>query len=318
MQSLVDWLTASRARVYLGAVVLSFLAVTPLFVWWLPGALLVLLALRQSTPVSEWVAGLVAAVTVAWLLLSVGAGPVPALLVAAGLIVPPLLAGRLLARGGSLSLAFQFATLAAVAMLVVVHLVLADPPGVWRPFVEQLAGDLDRMATMMSNAGSGWRPEDAARLRETASAVVSWGVVAWLLLFNTMVAAVVGLYAHGRQLKLALLGPAFRELKAGRTLATAALVLSLLSVTVKWDFAVDTSRLFAGAFLLQGLALLHAARATLGFSAGLIAATYVLLFVPVAAVFVESALAVFGYLDNWIPLRPRLAALAAKGKGGAG
>ena len=48
MQSLADWLTASRARVYLGAVVLSFLAVTPLFVTWLPGALLVLLALRQS------------------------------------------------------------------------------------------------------------------------------------------------------------------------------------------------------------------------------------------------------------------------------
>jgi hypothetical protein len=173
------------------------------------------------------------------------------------------------------------------------------------------------MATIMSNAGSGWRPRDAD-LRDAASAVVNWGVVAWLLLFNTIVAAAVGLYAHGRQLKSALLGPAFRELKAGRTLATAALVLSLLSLTLKWDFAVDTSRLFAGAFLLQGLALLHAARATLGFSTAWLAATYVLLFVPVAALFVESALAVCGFLDNWIPLRPRLAALAAKGKGGAG
>jgi hypothetical protein len=317
MQSLAEWLTASRARVYLGAVVLSFLAVTPLFVTWLPGALLVLLALRQSAPVSEWAAGLIAAATAAWLLLSVGAGAVPALLVAAGLIAPPLLVGRLLARGGSLSLAYQFATLAAVAMLIVVHLVLADPPGVWRPFVEQLAGDLDRMATMMSNAGSGWRPRDAD-LRDAASAVVNWGVVAWLLLFNTIVAAAVGLYAHGRQRKTTLLGPAFRELKAGRTLATAALVLSLLSLTFKWEFAIDSSRLFAGAFLLQGLALLHAARATLGFSGAWLAATYVLLFVPVAALFVESALAVFGFLDNWIPLRPRLAAFAAKGKGGAG
>ena len=132
MQSLVEWLTASRARAYLGAVLLSFLAVTPLFVTWLPGALLVLLALRQSTPVSEWSAAFVAAVTAAWLLLSVGAGYVPALLVAAGLIVPPLFAGRLLARGASLTLAYQFATLAAVAMLAVVHIVLADPPGVWR------------------------------------------------------------------------------------------------------------------------------------------------------------------------------------------
>ncbi|MBS0395811.1 MAG: DUF2232 domain-containing protein [Proteobacteria bacterium] len=317
MQRLVEWLTASRARVFLGAVVLAFLAVTPLFVWWLPGALLVLLALRHSQPASEWTAGAVAAATAAWLLLSVGAGTVPALLVAVGLVVPPLLAGRLLARGGSLSLAFQFATVAAVAMLVVVHVVLADPPGVWRPFVEQLAGDLDRMATMMSNAGSGWRPRDVD-FRDAASAVVNWGVVAWLLLFNTIVAAAVGLYAYGRQGGEVLLGPAFRELRAGRTLAGAALVTVLLSLTLKWDFAVDTSRLFAGAFLLQGLALLHSARATLGFSPGWIAAAYVLLFVPVAAVFVESALAVFGFLDNWVPLRPRLDALAARGRGGAG
>ena len=42
------------------------------------------------------------------------------------------------------------------------------------------------------------------------------------------------------------------------------------------------------------------------------------LLLAVAALFVESVLAVCGFLDNWIPLRPRLAALAAKGKGGAG
>jgi len=317
MHSFVEWLTASRARVIFGAVLFALLAVTPLFVTWLPGAFVVLLALRGSTPVPEWQVGLMSGLALSWLLLSVGAGPVPAVLVATALIVPPLLAGRLMARGGSLSLAFQFATLAAVVMLVVVHLVLADPPGVWRPFVERLAADLDRVATMMSNAGSGWHPRDE-ELREAASAVVNWGVVAWLLLFNTMAAAAAGLYAFGRQTQSVRLGPAFRQLKAGRTLASVAMLVTLLSVTVRWDFATDTSRLFLGAFVLQGLALLHAARETLGLSGGWLVATYTLLFIPFAALFVEGALAVFGFLDNWLPLRARLAALAAKDKGRAG
>jgi hypothetical protein len=317
MHSFAEWLTASRARAIFGAAVLAVLAVTPLFLTWLPGALLVLLALRGSTPLAEWQAALVSGFTLSWLLLSVGAGPVPAVLVATALIVPPLLVGRLMARGGSLSLAFQFSTLAAIVMLVVVHLVLADPPGVWRPFVERVAADLERMATMMASAGSGWHPRDAD-LREAASAFVNWGVVAWLLLINTMGAAAAGLYAFGRQTQSVRLGPAFRQLHAGRTLASLAILVTLLSITLRWDFATDTSRLFVGAVVLQGLALLHAARETLGLSNGWLVGTYALLFVPFAALFVEGALAVFGFLDNWLPLRARLAALAAKDKGRAG
>lgn len=317
MQRFVDWLTASRLRVMFGAALLAVLGYALFVVVWLPGALVVLVALRREERGVDLQAAAVAVVTLAWLLLSVGAGPVPAALTALALIVPPLLVGRLLARGGSLSLAFQFSTLAAVSMLVIVHLVIADPPGVWRPFVERLAADLERMRAMMSSAGSDWHPS-SAELREVASVIVNWGVVAWVLLLNTIAAAALGLYAFGRQTQTPRLGPAFRELKAGRTLAAGALVMTLLSLTVNWDFATDVSRLFLGAFVLQGLALLHAAREMLGFSGGWLVATYALLFVPVAALCVESVLVVFGFLDNWLPLRGRLAALAAKGKGRRG
>jgi hypothetical protein len=318
MRRFSDWLTASRVRVIFGAALLSVLALTPLFVSWAPGALVVLLALRNGAPVAAWYAALVSGLTLGWFLLSVGAGPVPAVGVALALIVPPYFVGRLMARGGSLRLAFQFATLAAICMLVVVHLVLSDPPGVWSPFVERLAAELDRMATMMSNSGSGWHPGDA-ELREAASAIVNWGVVAWILLFNTMVAAVVGLYAYGRQLGVARLGPEFRELQAGRTLAAVALVVTLLSMTMRWDFANDVSRFFLGTFVLQGLALMHAACATLGLGVGWLVAAYVLLFVPFAAWLMQGALVVFGYLDNWLPFRARLvAAGAAKDKGRRG
>lgn len=317
MKGLADWLVASRFRAIVGAVVLSVVAATPLFLYWCPGALIVLLALRKSSPLSEVHAAGFAAITLSWLLLSVGAGPVPAVLLAVALIVPPLLIGRLLARGGSLGLAFQFTTLAALVMLALVHTMLSDPPGVWQPFVERLAADLDRVATMMSNSESGWHPR-TEELRETASAIVNWGVVAWILLLSTMVAAIVGLYAHGRQTGTTRLGTEFRELRAGRTLAGIALVVTLLSLTLHWQFAADVSRLFLGAFVFQGLALVHSAREILGFSTGWLVGMYVMLFLPIAAFFVQGILAVLGFVDNLLPLRLRLRAIAARNKGRAG
>jgi hypothetical protein len=51
---------------------------------------------------------------------------------------------------------------------------------------------------------------------------------------------------------------------------------------------------------------------------GWLIGAYVLLFIPFAALFVEGALAVGGFLDNWFPLRAKLAALAVKMKARGG
>jgi hypothetical protein len=316
MQAFAEWLTASSARALAGAALLAFLALLLPFGSWLPGALLVLLALRAG-PVQDWVAGVVAGLTLLWSLFSAGAGPVPAGLVTLALVVPPLLIGRVLGRGGSLNLTFQIATLVSLGFLVVVHAVLADPPGVWRPFLEKLAGELDRMGAVISNVGSGQRPQDTDLI--TASASRMWGVVTWLLLLNTMVAAFVGLWWSGLLARSARLGPAFRELKAGRTLAVLAIVVVLLTLVLRWDLPADATWVFLGAFVLQGLAILHAARDTLGLSAGWLVATYVLLFIPFTTLFVQGALAVFGFVDNWYPLRERFAAGRPRsGKPGGG
>jgi hypothetical protein len=183
---------------------------------------------------------------------------------------------------------------------------------VWRPAVERLAAELDRVAAMMAQGGP-W-PDS----KKTAAAVVNWGSVAWLLLFNAMAATAVGLYAFGRLTRSVQLGPAFRALSAGRTLAAAALVTTVLTMTVHWDFASDAERVFLGAFVLQGLALVHAAREILGLSPGWLVATYALLFVPLAQVVVPALLAAAGVLDNWMPIRGRLAALMARNGAGGG
>jgi hypothetical protein len=303
MQSIAAWLTVSRGRALLGAAVAAFLALLVPFASWLPGALIVLLALRGSQPLPDWTAVLLAGAVLVWWLLTAGVGPVPALLVAIALVVPPFGLGRLLMRGGSLNFAFQVATLAALLLLVVVHLVLADPPGVWRPFLERLAAELDRVAAMMSNVGSGRRPQEASLIE--ASAARMWGVVTWLLLLNTMVAGFIGLYWSGKLDGVARLGPAFRTLKAGRTLALLSIVVTALALVFRWNLPADAAWVFLGAFVLQGLSVLHAARDALGLSTAWLAATYVLLFLPLTTLFVQGALAVFGFVDNWLPLGVR-------------
>jgi hypothetical protein len=313
MHGIAAWLTVSRGRALLGAAFAAFLALLVPFGSWLPGALIVLLALRGSSPLPDWTATLVAGAVLAWWLLTAGVEPVPALLVASALVVPPFGLGRLLSRGGSLNLAFQLATLAALALLVVVHLVLADPPGVWRPFLERLAAELDRVAAMMSNVGSGLRPQDTGLIE--ASAARMWGVVTWLLLLNTMVGGFVGLFWSGRLDGVARLGPAFRTLKAGRTLALLSIVVMGLALAFRWSLPADAAWVFLGAFVLQGLSVLHAARDALGLSTAWLAATYVLLFLPFTTLFVQGALAVFGFIDNWLPLGTRFPRRAPTDKG---
>ena len=316
MHRLADWLTASRSRAFIGAALLAFFALLLPFGSWLPGALIVLLALKPAAPLPDWAAAVVAGATLAWWLLLAGAGPVPALLVSVALVIPALALGRMLRRGASLNLAFQLATLAALLALGVVHGVLADPPGVWRPVLERLAGELDRVAAVMSNVGSGRRPQDASLIE--ASAARMWGVVTWLVLLNTMVAVFIGLYWTGALARVARLGPAFRRLQAGRTLAVLAMVVTLVAAMFRSNLAADAAWVFLGAFVLQGLAVLHAAREALGLSGAWLGVTYVLLFLPFTTMFVQGALAVFGFIDNWLPLRERLPAPpGGKPNGGA-
>jgi hypothetical protein len=135
-----------------------------------------------------------------------------------------------------------------------------------------------------------------------------WGVVAWLMLLNTMVAGFVGLYWEALLTGQPRLGPAFRELKAGRTLAAIALAVTFVTVVFRWDLPADAAWVFLGAFVLQGLAVLHSARESLGLGTAWLVGTYLLLFLPFTTLFVQGALAVFGFMDNWYPLRPRFAA----------
>ena len=297
MRNLAEWLMASRARALFGVLLAALLGLRP-FLTWVPGAVIAFLALGPSSPLPDWTAmALAEAVFVGWLWTQ-GAGLVGAILVSLALLLPALVLARLLRRTGSLTLCFQMAALAALGFLIVVHVVLADPPGVWRPFIEQVAAELDRMGAMVSNLGSGRRPQDI-----NVIVYFMWGVVAWLLLLHAMVAVFVGLYLRGRLEAKALLGPAFRQLKAGRTLAVIAVLSTILLAALPWTQAADGTLLMAGVFVLQGLAVVHASRAAFAAHTGWLVALYVMLFLPPTTLLVMGGLSIVGFLDNWVSFR---------------
>ncbi len=297
------WIISTRLRVYLGAVVLAVVATLLMpFGLWLVGGLVALLALRRG-PVPEGRIAALGAVMLVWWLYRGGIGPVPAALIAAAATVPALLLGRLVARGGSLNLVFQLATLAAIGFVLLVHAVLSDPPGVWRPMLEQAAAELDRMGAVMSTTG-------LARMQEAefiqASAERMWGAVTWVLLLTSMISVFLGIYWDGRIEQKIRLGPLFRQLSAGRTLAAGAVIALAASIVFRSGVATDAALVLLGAFVLQGLAVVHSVQYAYGLSGAWLVAPYALIFGGFTTAIMLIALAVSGFIDNWLPLRRRL------------
>jgi len=132
--------------------------------------------------------------------------------------------------------------------------------------------------------------------------------VAWMLLLHAMVGVIFGLYLRGRLEGKALVGPAFRDLKAGRTLAVLAVVSTVMLVAVPWTQAADGTLLLAGVFVLQGLAVVHSARVAYAANTGWLAAMYALLFLPPTTLLVMGGLSILGFLDNWVSFRAYLPA----------
>ena len=311
-RSVAEWATDSRLKTLACVFAAAWLALIMPFAPWLPGALIVMLSLVQS-PVGALYALVLAAAALMGLL-TPATGPWPAALLAVALLLPQYLIGRLLARGASMSVCFQFTAVAALGMLVVVYVVISDPAGVWRGLLEQWSQSLDRFASMMSNAGSGRRLDEQQQLME-ASAARLWGAVGWLLLLNTMVSALIGQYWARAKGFVAAPGSAFSELTAGRTLAVAFIICAVAAALFTSGFCTDALMVFGGVFVLQGLAVLHSALLALGFggvslglgyAGGFLVFLLVSLSLPALALGVQFLLFASGFVDNWYALRPRI------------
>lgn len=301
MKKLVEWLLARPVRGFLVATVVSLLSLVALpIVAWVPAAVMVL-ALLASGRAAAALAGLGAALPIAWGFSPV-VGVVGGLAIAAAVLMPPYLAAALLDRSRSLSFVFQAVTLAACGLVLAVHLLLGDPTGVLMPLVDYVRPALEETARALAEMGVERTPEEIG----AATARIAWATAAWMLLLHTMLASFGGLWAFGQVREAGLFGRQFRALKLGSFVAwtaVAALLLSLLTQWLTgqaWQPAEDVLFVLACAFLLQALAVVHGLRDAQAIGPALVALTYA------AVALLPMAVVGLGFADTWVRLRERI------------
>jgi len=307
--SFAGWLLRSPGRAALAAA-LAGLLVWPtgiMFTAWAPGAVLACLVFAgKQSP--KWVpASLIAAgIPLAWGL-GQGVGTVIGAGLAAAVLLPTVGLAAWLRRTNSLSYTLQMAAVVAVAGTIGANVLVDDSKSFWQPFlvgVEQM---------MQQMAGAGGDPEIAAASHQLAEAYgrIAWGLVAWLVMLQALLGVFVGLFWFGRSRGTHELGPRFRALKAGRVLALFIVLAWLLATLRVAHEADDVVSVLLGVFLLQGLALSHAARLHFGLGSWSLVLFYVMLFLPPFAALVMPVIVVAGWLDNWLDFRGRWAKKSA-------
>jgi hypothetical protein len=296
----VEWLLGARWRGVLLVVVTSLLAVSVPMLFWVPGALVVLLGLGQraqscSAGLATWLAG--------WLLFALlqPMGMGGAALVAAVWMGPAYGWVSVLKRNISLIVGLQTGVLLVLGALALVHLWIPDTVGFWRPLLTEAIKPLGDLTAISRAAGlpGEWDVNKVI----TLAAERMWGVMAWLCLLNILAQVLGGLWLLGRLYQRPMLRPAFESVSLGRQLAWVAMALWVIASFTDNAMANDATWLFLGAFVVQGLSVCHTVarqRQVRG-----LAVVYGLLLFPWTSPVVQALLALVGYLDNWWDWRTR-------------
>jgi hypothetical protein len=288
-RSLAKWLADNLGGAVLVTALLGLLPLLGVgFAFFLPGAVPALVVLvrgaRAGLGVALGACGLLAASMLLF------GRPMPVgVIYSAWVLGPPLALAVLLARTDSLSLCLQVATLVGALLLVVLHVSFGDPEQFWAPFVRDLAQEMQKhgLPTELFDEG----------LAETLARTL-WGWVAVLTMLLAMCALFLARWWQSLPAQPGSFGEEFRALRLGRVLGIAAAVVIAISLLRDQPLVDDIGRLFLGALVVVGLAVVHRTVATGRLGSVWLWVTYAMLVVlPPAAV---AGLAGWGFVDNWL------------------
>ena len=287
-RSLAKWLADNLG----GAVVVTgLLGLLPLFgvgfAFFLPGAVPALIVLVRGPRAGLGVA-LGAAGLLAGSMLLFGRPMGVGLVYSAWVLGPPLALAVLLRGSGSLSLCLQVETLVGALLLVVLHVAFGDPEQFWAPFVRDLAQEMQKHGLPAEVLEDG--------LADTLARTL-WGWVAVLTMLLAMCALFLARWWQSLPEHAGSFGAEFRQLRLGRVLGVAAALVIAWSLLSDQPLIADIGRLFLGALVIVGLAVMHRAVASGKLATAWLWVTYALLVIlPPAAV---AGLAGWGFVDNW-------------------
>jgi hypothetical protein len=263
----------------------------------LSGAIPVLIALRSSAQLALAIAA-TGAVSASWVVMSLAQSTQWAthwtIVGILGLFFSPVLLGLLLKRTGSLNLCFQVAVLAAAAALVVVHLALPDPAGIWTELLRRVLGS-------MADAGLRIEGDNEAMIQIWARTM--WGALAALTLAIVLGSLFLGCWWQSLLEQPGRFGAEYRQLRLGRVLGLCVTALFVAAFFADSPLLASLAWVAFAALSFQGLAAAHRSKARGQLNRGWLAAIYVLLIVPLSMSVTVLALAVWGFADNW--WRPR-------------
>lgn len=201
--------------------------------------------------------------------------------------------GALMGWSGSLTLAFQAATLACTLAVVSVMLGGADPAAVWASIIGPI---LERLMA------SGASAEQLAVLE--ALGPVAFGLFALTALAMLVAAACLGRWWYALAQADLDFGSEFRALRLGRILSAPATVLVVVGLLTNFMLLENIIPVILLAFLFQGLAVAHAWSHARSWHPAVLTGVYILWLLPTPlAAAVSMLLTSVGLVDSWIDLR---------------
>jgi hypothetical protein len=283
VKAFIDWVLAQRVRPILLAVVAAPLLAP------VSAAFIALETVRREFAggvvcALGMLAGLLAITTLAGVDTGVFA-VIGAICVVSGVGI-----GLLIRRTGNLVLAYQMVVLIGMVVVTAVGLVGLDTRALFDATLQDL------VALLQANDVP---PEEVAFFEERGAALAFAAGIFWQLTGTLLIAYWWSLLAT-RQRRF---GQEFRSLALGRVLGGIATLVVLLGLASGVELVQNLLPLAGFAFLLQGVAVVHAWAHAKRWPPALVAPLYVLLLLPGVNLLVAMPLSVVGLLDNWFDLR---------------
>jgi hypothetical protein len=220
---------------------------------------------------------------------------------ALSLWLPVWLLAGVLALYRALSLAMLVNLALGIALILGAWLVLDDPAAWW------LQHFTDVVIPALEQAGMKLPPETELQTALQATSRLMTGVLSASLVLGLAISLMIARWWQSELARPGAFGEEFRRLRLGSLTAGLAMLLVVglsLAGGKAADLGANLTLVFMVVFMLQGLALAHAAIHQAGANKAWLIGLYVLL--AFSLPWGMLVIAVLGWLDNWLNFRARL------------
>jgi len=297
VQSLASFTMRGRSQATLVAAVSAMLSLIVPLVGLISSAAIALVTLRKGAD-EGLVVGAFAGFAGGLLAFTALGSPLPAVGFVLMLWLPVWVLGLVLRQTRSLALTVQVAALFGLLVVAGIRLFAADPATYWVELLEPARRSLVGSSVI-----------DATVSERLVVQAARWmtGAFAATFCFQLLLALLIGRWWQALLYNPGGFGAEFRALRMRSEVAYSALGLAavvLLSDGAMW--ATELLLLLAPLFFLQGVAIVHNLAHAYSAHRGWLIGFYglLLLVMPYAEILVAG----FGFLDNWVDLRTRVAA----------